>query len=114
KTTKIKKQPDPCYTTDMQAQMTIGKIKAKGTSVVNETVFENRFMHLEEMRKMNAHCIIDGQSAIINGGNTLEGAEVASTDLRASAALILAGIITEGHTRVTAINHIDRGYYKLH
>jgi len=114
KPTDIKTQPYPGYPTDMQAQMTIAQLKAKGTSVVNETVFENRFMHLEQMRKMNAHFIIDGQSAIINGGNTLEGAEVASTDLRASAALILAGLIAEGHTRVTAINHLDRGYYKLH
>ncbi|SHE52553.1 UDP-N-acetylglucosamine 1-carboxyvinyltransferase [Atopostipes suicloacalis DSM 15692] len=114
KPTDIKTQPYPGYPTDMQAQMTIAQLKAKGTSVVNETVFENRFMHLEQMRKMNADFLIDGQSAIINGGKTLEGAEVASTDLRASAALILAGLIAEGYTRVTAINHLDRGYYKLH
>lgn len=114
KPTDIKTQPYPGYPTDMQAQMTIAQLKAKGTSVVNETVFENRFMHLEQMRKMNADFLIDGQSAIINGGKPLEGAEVASTDLRASAALILAGLIAEGYTRVTAINHLDRGYYKLH
>ena len=114
KPTDIKTQPYPGYPTDMQAQMTIAQLKAKGTSVVNETVFENRFMHLEQMRKMNADFLIDGQSAIINGGKPLEGAEVASTDLRASAALILAGLIAEGYTRVTAINHLDRGYYRLH
>ncbi|HLR89262.1 MAG TPA: UDP-N-acetylglucosamine 1-carboxyvinyltransferase [Atopostipes sp.] len=114
KPTDIKTQPYPGYPTDMQAQMTIAQLKAEGTSVVRETVFENRFMHLEQMRKMNANFSIDGSSAIIHGGHKLEGAEVASTDLRASAALILSGLIAEGHTRVTEINHLDRGYYKFH
>lgn len=109
-----KTQPYPGFPTDMQAQMTIAQLKAEGTSIVRETVFENRFMHLEEMRKMNADFQIDGQSAVIKGGKTLEGAEVASSDLRASAALILSGLISEGYTTVTNIGHLDRGYYKFH
>jgi UDP-N-acetylglucosamine 1-carboxyvinyltransferase len=112
--TDIKTMPYPGFPTDMQALMTIAQIKAKGTSIMRETVFENRFMHLEEMRKMDIDFTIDGQSAIITGGRTLQGAEVASTDLRASAALIIAGLIAEGYTTVTNINHLDRGYYKIH
>lgn len=98
----------------MQAQMTIAQLKAEGTSIIRETVFENRFMHLEQMRNMDAVFQIDGQSAIIKGGNPLEGAEVASSDLRASAALILSGLIADGYTTVTNIGHLDRGYYKFH
>jgi len=110
----IKTQPYPGYPTDMQAQMTIAQLKAEGTSVVHETVFENRFMHLEEMRNMDADFQVDGQTAIIKGGRPLEGAEVASSDLRASAALILSGLIAKGYTKVTNIDHLDRGYYKFH
>lgn len=110
----IKTQPYPGFPTDMQAQMTIAQLKAEGTSIIRETVFENRFMHLEQMRNMDAVFQIDGQSAIIKGGNPLEGAEVASSDLRASAALILSGLIADGYTTVTNIGHLDRGYYKFH
>lgn len=114
KPTDIKTQPYPGFPTDMQSQLTIAQIKAEGTSVVHEMVFENRFMHLEQMRKMNIDFTVDGQAAIIRGGKQMEGAEVASSDLRASAALILAGLIAEGHTTVTEISHLDRGYYKFH
>lgn len=114
KPTDFKTQPYPGFPTDMQSQLTIAQLKAAGTSVVHETVFENRFMHLEQMRKMNIDFSIDGQAAIIRGGNQMEGAEVASSDLRASAALILAGLIAEGHTTVTEISHLDRGYYRFH
>lgn len=110
----IKTMPYPGFPTDMQAQFTIAQLLAEGTSIVHETVFENRFMHLEEMRKMDAQFQIDGQSAVIRGGNQLEGATVASTDLRASAALILAGLRAEGYTKVIEISHLDRGYYKFH
>lgn len=110
----IKTMPYPGFPTDMQAQFTIAQLMAEGTSIVRETVFENRFMHLEEMRKMDAQFQIDGQSAVIRGGNQLEGATVASTDLRASAALILAGLRAEGYTKVIEISHLDRGYYKFH
>ena len=112
KPTDIKTQPYPGYPTDMQAQMTIAQLKAKGTSVVNETVFENRFMHLEQMRKMNAHFIIDGQSAIINGA-TLRSRSSFYRFTRFGR-INFNRLIAEGHTRVTAINHLDRGYYKLH
>ena len=110
----IKTMPYPGFPTDMQAQFTIAQLMAEGTSIVRETVFENRFMHLEEMRKMDAQFQIDGQSAVIRGENQLEGAIVASTDLRASAALILAGLRADGYTKVIEISHLDRGYYKFH
>ncbi len=112
--TDFKTQPYPGFPTDMQAQLTIAQIKAEGTSIVQENVFENRYMHLEEMRKMDANFQVDGRQAIIKGGTSLEGAEVASSDLRASAALILAGLIANGHTKVTELQHLDRGYYKFH
>ena len=112
--TDFKTQPYPGFPTDMQAQMTIAQLKAEGTSIMAENVFENRFMHLYQMEKMDAQFKIDGQSAIIYGGHTLQGAEVASTDLRASASLILAGLIAEGYTTVTALDHLDRGYYQFH
>lgn len=113
KPTDIKTQPHPGFPTDMQAQMSVAQLQAEGTSVIREMVFENRFMHLEQMRRMNAKTQIDGNTAIIHGGNKLAGAEVASTDLRASAALVLAGLVSEGHTIVTHINHLQRGYYKF-
>lgn len=112
--TDVKTMPHPGFPTDMQAQMTIAQLKAEGTSIMRETVFENRFMHMEELRKMNAVFKIDNQSMILHGGNELQGAEVASSDLRASAALILAGLISKGYTRVTNLKHLDRGYYKFH
>ena len=112
--TDFKTQPYPGFPTDMQAQLTVAQLKAEGTSIVQENVFENRYMHLEEMRKMDGHFQISGRQAIIRGGSQLEAAEVASSDLRASAALILAGLIADGHTRVTELQHLDRGYYKFH
>ncbi len=114
KATDFKTQPYPGFPTDVQSQITIAQLKAEGTSVMTETVFENRFKHLEQMQKMNATYKIDGSTAIIYGGNPLEGAKVASTDLRASASLILAGLIAEGYTTVTELDHLDRGYYKFH
>lgn len=112
--TDFKTQPYPGFPTDMQAQITIAQLKAEGTSIMAENVFENRFMHLNQMERMNAQFKIDGQSAIIYGGHTLQGGQVASTDLRASASLILAGLIAEGYTTVTALDHLDRGYYQFH
>ena len=112
--TDFKTQPYPGFPTDMQAQLTVAQLKAEGTSIVQENVFENRYMHLEEMRKMDARFQISGRQAIIRGGSQLEAAEVASSDLRASAALILAGLVADGHTRVTELQHLDRGYYRFH
>lgn len=112
--TDVKTMPHPGFPTDMQAQITVAQTQAKGTSVMKETVFENRYMHLEELRRMNAEFKIDGQMAIINGPASLQGAEVAASDLRAAAALIIAGLVAEGHTTVTHLDHLDRGYYQFH
>ena len=88
-------------------------LNARGTSVITETVCENRFMHVEDFRRMNAKLKIEGRSVIVEGPVKLQGAEVAATDLRAGAALILAGLTAEGYTRVTELKHIDRGYFDL-
>lgn len=114
KATDIKTMPHPGFPTDMQAQMTAIQVVAAGTSTVTETVFENRFQHLEEMRRMNAQVKIDGNVAIITGGQPLQGAPVVATDLRAAAALILAGLRAEGVTRVSNLKYLDRGYYQFH
>jgi len=114
KPTDIKTLPHPGFPTDMQAQMTAIQMIAEGTSVVTETVFENRFQHLEEMRRMNGDIKIDGNIAIINGGSSLQGASVEATDLRAAAALILIGLRANGITRVSHLEYLDRGYYEFH
>ena len=98
----------------MQSQMMALLLRANGTSMITETVFENRFMHVEEFRRMNADIKIDGRSVIISGGANLQGAEVAATDLRAAAALILSGLVADGVTRVTELKHLDRGYVNFH
>ncbi|AIF44657.1 UDP-N-acetylglucosamine 1-carboxyvinyltransferase [Virgibacillus sp. SK37] len=110
KATDIKTLPHPGFPTDMQSQMMALMLCAQGTSVITETVFENRFMHVEEFRRMNAKMKIEGRSVIIEGPSKLQGAEVAATDLRAAAALILAGLCSDGYTRVTELKHLDRGY----
>lgn len=112
--TDVKTMPHPGFPTDMQAQMTAIQLVAEGTSVVTETVFENRFQHLEEMRRMNGHVKIDGNIAVIEGGHELQGALVYATDLRAAAALILLGLRSNGLTRVRNLKYLDRGYYKFH
>ncbi|MFT8363923.1 MAG: UDP-N-acetylglucosamine 1-carboxyvinyltransferase [Sporolactobacillus sp.] len=109
----IKTMPHPGFPTDLQAPMMAILLKAKGTSVATETVFENRFMHVEEFRRMNASIKIEGRSAIISGPCDLQGAEVAATDLRAGAALVLAGLVAKGYTRISNLHHIDRGYVDL-
>lgn len=114
KATDVKTMPHPGFPTDMQAQMSAIQLLAAGTSVVNETVFENRFQHLEEMRRMNAHVKIDGNVVVIEGGHELQGALVYATDLRAAAALILLGLRSTGRTRVRNLKYLDRGYYKFH
>ncbi|KEK25465.1 UDP-N-acetylglucosamine 1-carboxyvinyltransferase [Bacillus gaemokensis] len=114
KAVDIKTMPHPGFPTDMQSQMMALLLHADGTSMITETVFENRFMHVEEFRRMNADIKIEGRSVIMNGPNNLQGAEVAATDLRAAAALILAGLVSEGYTRVTELKHLDRGYVNFH
>lgn len=114
KAVDIKTMPHPGFPTDMQSQMMSLLLRAKGTSVITETVFENRFMHAEEFRRMNGDVKIEGRSVIMNGPTNLQGAEVAATDLRAAAALILSGLVADGITRVTELKHLDRGYVNFH
>lgn len=108
--TDIKTLPHPGFPTDMQSQMMVAMMNASGTSILTETVFENRFMHVEEFRRMNAHIKIEGRSVIIEGMHEIQGAQVQATDLRAAAALILAGLVAKGTTEVTELYHLDRGY----
>ncbi|MGF6953316.1 UDP-N-acetylglucosamine 1-carboxyvinyltransferase [Neobacillus sp. B4I6] len=114
KAVDIKTMPHPGFPTDMQSQMMALLLRANGTSMITETVFENRFMHVEEFRRMNADIKIEGRSVILNGSSNLQGAEVSATDLRAAAALILTGLVSEGMTRVTELKHLDRGYVDFH
>jgi UDP-N-acetylglucosamine 1-carboxyvinyltransferase len=114
KAVDIKTMPHPGFPTDMQSQMMALLLRAQGTSMITETVFENRFMHVEEFRRMNADIKIEGRSVILNGPSNLQGAEVSATDLRAAAALILTGLVSEGNTRVTELKHLDRGYVNFH
>ncbi len=106
----IKTLPYPGFPTDMQPQIMALMTIAAGTSVVTETVFENRFMHANEFRRMGADIVIEGHSAVVKGVPKLTGADVKASDLRAGAALIISGLISEGETRISSINHIERGY----
>lgn len=110
KAVDVKTLPYPGFPTDMQSQMMALLLASEGTSIVTETVFENRFMHVEEFRRMNANIKIEGRSAIVEGGGKLIGCKVSATDLRAGASLILAGLIAEGETEVFGLHHLDRGY----
>ncbi len=105
--------PYPGFATDMQAQFMALACISEGTSIIHETVFENRFMHVAELSRMGAKIDIDGHTAIITGQKSLSGATVMATDLRASASLILAGLVAEGETEVRRIYHLDRGYEKM-
>jgi len=106
----IKTLPHPGFPTDMQAQFMSLMALADGTSVINETIFENRFTHVAELRRMGADIVVEGRSAVVKGVPTLSGAPVMATDLRASASLILAGLAAEGQTVISRIYHLDRGY----
>ncbi len=107
---KVTTLPYPGFPTDLQAQMMALLSVAKGTSIITETIFDNRFMHVAELRRMGANIKVEGRSAIINGVETLSGAQVMATDLRAGAALVLAGLSAQGMTVVSNADHIDRGY----
>ncbi|MCH5585262.1 UDP-N-acetylglucosamine 1-carboxyvinyltransferase [Shimazuella sp. AN120528] len=109
----VKTLPYPGFPTDLQSQVMALQLTAKGTSLMSETVFENRFMHVEELKRMSAHIKIDGRTAVIEGGHPLSGAQVTSTDLRAGAALILAGLVADGDTEVYGLHHVDRGYVDI-
>lgn len=106
----LKTLPYPGFPTDMQPQMMALMLTLKGTSLITETVFENRFMHVEEFKRMRGNIKIDGRTAVVEGGETLSGARVKASDLRAGAALIIAGLVAEGETEVTELHHLDRGY----
>ncbi|WP_446898313.1 UDP-N-acetylglucosamine 1-carboxyvinyltransferase [Clostridium sp. LBM24168] len=109
----VKTMPYPGFPTDMQSQMTGLLCTVQGTSIITETIFENRFMHAVEMKRMGANIKIDGRSAVVEGVPRLTGAEVKATDLRAGAALILCGLSAEGETEVSDIYHVDRGYVNI-
>lgn len=110
KAVDITTAPYPAFPTDMQAQFTLLNAVAEGTGTVEETIFENRFMHISELERMGAKAKIKGNTVVIEGRDTLQGAPVMATDLRASASLVLAGLIAEGETLVDRIYHLDRGY----
>lgn len=111
--TDIKTLPYPGFPTDMQSQFMSLLATVKGSSIVIETVFENRYMHVGELNRMGANIKIEGRSAVIQGEKVLQGAQVISTDLRAGAALVLAGLTAEGTTEISEIYHIERGYEKF-
>lgn len=106
----VRTAPYPGFPTDMQAQFCALNAVAEGTGSVVETVFENRFMHIQEFVRLGANIHLEGNTAIIQGVKDLDGAQVMATDLRASASLILAGLVAKGETVVDRIYHIDRGY----
>lgn len=110
KAVNIRTAPYPAFPTDMQAQFTAMNAVADGVGVITETVFENRFMHVQEMQRMGANIQLESNTAICTGQKKLTGAPVMATDLRASASLVLAGLVAEGDTLVDRIYHIDRGY----
>jgi UDP-N-acetylglucosamine 1-carboxyvinyltransferase len=110
KAVSLRTAPHPGFPTDMQAQFIAMNSVAEGTSRVTETIFENRFMHVQELRRLGAHIEIEGNTAMIYGVDTLKGATVMATDLRASASLVIAGLVAEGETIIDRIYHLDRGY----
>jgi UDP-N-acetylglucosamine 1-carboxyvinyltransferase len=113
KAVNIRTAPHPAFPTDMQAQFMALNTVAEGVSKVTETIFENRFMHVQEMQRLGANIDIDGNTALVRGVAELEGATVMATDLRASASLVLAGLVAKGQTVIERIYHLDRGYENL-
>ncbi|MDP3936023.1 MAG: UDP-N-acetylglucosamine 1-carboxyvinyltransferase, partial [Alphaproteobacteria bacterium] len=105
--------PYPGFATDLQAQMMALMTLAKGTSLIKETIFENRFMHVPELNRMGANIAIQGNIAVVRGVPKLQGAPVMATDLRASVSMVLAGLSAEGETVINRIYHLDRGYEHL-
>jgi UDP-N-acetylglucosamine 1-carboxyvinyltransferase len=109
----VRTAPYPGFATDMQAQFMALASIARGTAVITETIFENRFMHALELQRLGAEIAIQGNTAVVSGVERLQGAGVMATDLRASASLVIAGLIAEGETLVDRIYHLDRGYEGL-
>ena len=113
KSVDVKTYPYPGFATDMQAQMMALMCVAQGTSVITETVFESRFIHVPELRRMGAEIKVDGSHAVVTGTAKLSGAPVMASDLRASAGLIVAGLAAEGETEIARVYHLDRGYERI-
>jgi len=113
KAVNIRTAPHPAFPTDMQAQFMALNVLAKGVAKVTETIFENRFMHVQEMQRLGADISVDGNTALVQGVPYLDGATVMATDLRASASLVLAGLVARGETVIERIYHLDRGYEYL-
>ncbi|MEA3229213.1 MAG: UDP-N-acetylglucosamine 1-carboxyvinyltransferase [Campylobacterota bacterium] len=113
KPVKIVTQEYPAFPTDMQAQFLALATQAEGVSIIEEKLFENRFMHVSELQRMGADISLNSHTATVNGKSTLSGADVMATDLRASSALVLAGLVAEGETNIHRIYHLDRGYDSL-
>jgi UDP-N-acetylglucosamine 1-carboxyvinyltransferase len=113
KAVSLRTAPHPAFPTDMQAQFMALNCVASGVAKVTETIFENRFMHVQEMRRLGADIEVEGNTALVRGADHLDGATVMATDLRASAGLVLAGLVARGETVVERIYHIDRGYERI-
>jgi UDP-N-acetylglucosamine 1-carboxyvinyltransferase len=109
----VRTAPYPAFPTDMQAQFVALNTIARGTAVVTETIFENRFMHVQELKRLGADIEVEGNTAVVKGVSHLEGAAVMATDLRASAGLVLAGLVARGTTVVDRVYHLDRGYERI-
>lgn len=109
----LRTAPYPAFPTDMQAQFMALNCIAEGTAVITETIFENRFMHVQELKRLNSDIQVEGNTAIVHGVPQLDGANVMATDLRASACLIIAGLVAQGETTVDRIYHLDRGYEQI-
>jgi UDP-N-acetylglucosamine 1-carboxyvinyltransferase len=113
KSVNLRTAPYPAFPTDMQAQFMVLNSVAMGTAIITETIFENRFMHVQELKRMNADIKVEGNTAVVYGVARLDGANVMATDLRASASLVLAGLIAKGETIIDRIYHLDRGYERI-
>ena len=113
KSVNLRTAPYPAFPTDMQAQFMVLNSVAEGTAIITETIFENRFMHVQELKRMGACIEVEGNTAVVHGVTNLEGASVMATDLRASASLVLAGLIAQGETIIDRIYHLDRGYERI-
>ena len=113
KSVNLRTAPYPAFPTDMQAQFMVLNSVAEGTAIITETIFENRFMHVQELKRMGACIEVEGNTAVVHGVTNLDGANVMATDLRASASLVLAGLIAQGETIIDRIYHLDRGYERI-
>jgi UDP-N-acetylglucosamine 1-carboxyvinyltransferase len=109
----LRTAPYPAFPTDMQAQVMALDAVAEGTGVITETIFENRFMHAQELARLGAEIETSGNTAIVRGVAALQGARVMATDLRASASLVIAGLVAQGETVIDRIYHLDRGYESI-